>query len=70
MTSKHNSLLARLGFLRIALISFALLNILLPLIEILVPTTAQSDGHNLWSVFTTIISPVMAPLFIVVLFLD
>ena len=70
MTSKHNGLLSKLGFLRIALISFALFNILLSLIEILVPTTTQGDGHNLWSVLTTVIAPVMAPLFIVVLFFD
>lgn len=70
MTSKHNSLLAKLGFLRMALISLALLNILLPLIEILLPMSVHSDGHSLWSVLMTVVAPVMAPLFVVVLFFD
>ena len=70
MTSKHNGLLDRLGFLRMALISLALLNILLPLIEILAPMSAQGDDHNLWPILTTIVAPVMAPLLLVVLFFD
>ena len=59
-----------LGFLRIALLTLALLNILLPLLEILVPLTAEDDEHHLWSVMTGIIAPVMAPLLIVVILFD
>jgi hypothetical protein len=70
MTSKHNGLLARLGILRMALILLALLNILLPLIGILAPMSAQGDDHSQWSVLMTVIAPVMAPLFVVVLFFD
>ena len=56
-----------LGF---TLLSLALLNILLPLIEMLIPFTATDDEHHLWSVMTGIIAPVMAPLLIVVILFD
>ena len=70
MNSKHPDLLPTLGFLRIALLIAALINILLPMIEILVPLTAGDDEHRLWSVMTSVIAPVMAPLLIVVVLFD
>lgn len=70
MTANENKLLPDLGFLRLALLAFALLNILLPLIETLVPLAASGAEHNLWSVATTVIAPVMAPLLMTVILFD
>jgi hypothetical protein len=70
MISKHNNLLPALGFLRIALLIAALLNIVPPLIEILVPLTAGNNEHHLWSVLTRVITPVIAPLLLVVILFD
>jgi hypothetical protein len=70
MNSKHHNLLSELGFLRIALLIAGLLNILLPLIEILVPLAGDDDKHHFWSVMTGVIAPVMAPLLIVVILFD
>jgi len=70
MTSKDNNSLPALGFLRGALLGLALLNILLPLIGILLPSAAPADEHGLWSVMSTMIAPVMAPLFITIILFD
>ncbi len=70
MKSNDEKLLHALGFLRVALLALALLNILFPLIEILIPSSQAADRHNLWFLLTTIISPVMAPLLIVVMLFD
>ncbi len=70
MISKHSNLLPALGFLRIALLIAALLNIVPPLIEILVPLTAGDDEHHLWSVLTRVITPVIAPLLVVGILFD
>ena len=70
MTTEHDTLLARIGFLRMALLSLALVNILLPVVQILVDVTPPNNGHNLWTLLTTVIAPVMAPLLVVVLFFD
>jgi len=70
MTSHTDNLLSTLGFLRIGLLVLALLNILPPLIDILLPVTASTDGHSFWSVLTSVIAPVMVPLLMVVLLFD
>ena len=70
MTSKDNNWLPELGFLRSALLGLALLNILLPLLGMLLPFAAPDNGHNLWSILTRVIAPVMAPLFITVILFD
>ncbi len=70
MISKYNKLLPALGFLRIALLIAALLNIMLPLIDTLVPLAVSADEHHLWSVLTRVITPVIAPLLIVVILFD
>lgn len=70
MNSKHPGLLSALGFLRLALFTLALLNILLSLVEILIPLTATANEHHFWPVMTGIIAPVMAPLLIVVILFD
>jgi hypothetical protein len=65
MISKPSNLLPALGFLRLALLISALLNMVLPLVEILVPLTTGDDKHHLWSVLTSVIAPVIAPLLVV-----
>ena len=70
MTSHTDNLLSSLGFLRIGLLALALINILPPLIEIVLPVVANTGGHSFWSVLTSVITPVMAPLLMVVLLFD
>ena len=70
MISKPSNLLPALGFLRLALLISALPNMVLPLVEILVPLTTGDDKHHLWSVLTSVIAPVIAPLLVVVILFD
>jgi hypothetical protein len=70
MTLTENKRLPDLGFLRLALLSWALLNILIALIEAVVPLAASGDTHNLWSISATVIAPVMAPLLMTVILFD
>jgi hypothetical protein len=70
MTSQDNNLLRSLGFLRIALITLALLNCFFPLIAITFPFLLEGDKHSFWSVLTTIVAPVNAPLLMVVTLFD
>ena len=70
MKSNTDNLLSALGFLRIGLLVLALLNILPPLIETLLPVAPSTDGHSFWSVLTSVITPAMAPLLMVVLLFD
>ena len=70
MKSNQDSLLSSLGFLRIALLALALINILLMLIDIIIPATTVTDGHSLWSILTTLVAPVLAPLLAIVLLFD
>jgi len=70
MTSKHTNWLAALGFLRIALLGLALVNVLLPLIGIVFPLEAVEHERNLWTVMTTVVAPVLAPIFVVVILID
>jgi len=69
MTSKHDQLPGALGFLRIALLGLALLNLLLPTIDMLAPFAAAGE-RNLWSVLATVVAPVMAPLLMVGILFD
>lgn len=70
MKSNHDNLLSSLGFLRVALLALALINILLMLIDIIIPATTVTDGHSLWSILTTLVAPVLAPLLAIVLLFD
>jgi len=70
MTSKHDKLPGALGFLRAALLGLALLNLLLPTIDMLAPFAAGGGEHNLMSVLATVVAPVMAPLLMVGLLID
>ncbi|HEY5739610.1 MAG TPA: hypothetical protein VIW27_07780 [Gammaproteobacteria bacterium] len=68
MTGSDKNLWQSLGFLRLALLALALLNALLPLVAIL--TDIGAGEHGLWNLLVTMITPVMAPLFVVVLLFD
>jgi len=70
MTSQDDNLLRSLGFLRIALITLALLNCLFPLLAIAFPLLLEGDKHSFWSVVITIVAPVNAPLLMVVTLFD
>ena len=70
MKPHHDNLLNSLGFLRVALLALALINILLMLIDVLVPVTTVTEGHSLWWIVTNLVAPVLAPLLVVVLLFD
>ena len=70
MTSKPENPLPTLGFLRIALLWLALVNVALPLADLLFAFSAGSDRHDFWPVLVQVIAPAMAPLMVVVLFFD
>jgi len=70
MTSNDHHWLPALGFLRMALLGLALLNIMLPLIELTIPFAARGAEHDLWSVLSTMIAPVTAPLLLTVILFD
>ena len=69
MTSGENNIWQALGFLRLALLSLALLNMFLPLVNILGGVAASGDP-GLWNLLVTMITPVMAPLFVVLLLFE
>jgi hypothetical protein len=70
MTSQDDNLLGSLGFLRVALITLALINCLFPLIAIVFPFLLEGDKHSFGSVLITIVAPVNAPLLMVVTLFD
>ncbi len=59
--------LIHLGFLRLALLSLALVNALIPPLDSLLRQGQPAPG---WEVVPAIINPVMAPIFIVVIIFD
>lgn len=63
--------LASLGFLRLSLLLLAISNTLIPFIDSLLGSQASSSADDsAWTVYLTLIAPVMALIFIVVVFLD
>lgn len=71
MIAPSRSWFESLGFLRVALLALALVNMLLPIVDAQftsVPTTG--DDRGLWHLFATLITPVMAPLLVVVILFD
>ncbi len=71
MTSASTSWVAALGILRLSLIGLTLLNISISGVDSLF-VRADSGGHeySLWLIIAVYVTPVMAPLFIVVLLFD
>ena len=63
-------MLARLGFLRLALFALTLINMLLPLIDTSPMPTADADGRSLMYILATFVAPVMAPILSVVILFD
>ena len=70
MTSQDDNLLHSLGFLRVALLTLALLNCLLPLMVFLLPFELAGEKRSFWSVLTNVVAPVNAPLLMVVILFD
>ena len=71
MTYPYESWLNSLGFLRLALLLLALLNMLLPIINAqLAPLSAVSGERSVWEIFASLIAPIMAPLLVVVILFD
>lgn len=70
MTTNDENLTEALGFLRAAMLGLALINVLLPTVNLFMPLAASGNERNLWSVLATVISPVMAPLFAVGILFD
>ena len=56
-----------LGFLRLALITLAIVNLLIPAVDLLLAPAAE---RSLWSLLAGVITPVMAPLLTVVLLFE
>ncbi len=71
MNSAPTFRFAALGILRQSLILLSLLNIGISMFDLLfVVSDPAGDGHSLWSVIAVYVTPVMAPLFAVVLLFD
>ena len=71
MSPKPRSWFESLGLLRSALLLLALVNMLLPIVDAqLGGAVAAADERSLWDLFASLISPVMAPLFVVVILFD
>ena len=69
MNAQQISLVATLGTLRVGLLALALLNLIPPIIEFIAPTDRDAEP-TAWSVLSTVIAPVNAPLLIVVILFD
>jgi hypothetical protein len=61
------TMLNSLGFLRQALLGLALINALIPLVDSLLRNDNAAPG---WAVVPEIVCPVLAPIFVVVIFFD
>ena len=60
-------MLQSLGFLRLALLGLALLNALIPLVDSLLRDDSIASS---WAAVPEIVCPVLAPIFVVVIFFD
>ncbi len=64
------TLSARLGPLRLALLLAVFVNILLPSIDAVFGPLAVGEEFSVWQIVVVYITPVMAPLLLVVVFFD
>ena len=64
------SVAARLGLLRLALLLLVFLNILLPAADAVLGPFGVGDEMSAWQIIVVYITPVMAPLLLVVVFFD
>jgi len=69
MNSTDQNLWQSLGFLRLALLALVLINVLLPVADLLLVTSSPGE-RGLWGILTGVIAPVMAPLLAVVLLFE
>ena len=71
VTPRPGSSLASLGFLRLSLYGLAVLNMLIPACYWLVETlTGSVIDQSLVSIIATLVTPVMAPILLVVILFD
>ena len=70
MNENNESAAKALGLMRSALLALALLNVIMPLLHYFLPFAAGGEEPRLWEVLATVIAPVMAPLFAVLLLFD
>ena len=70
MTTTDTNGLPELGILRSALLIGALINMLLPAIGLALSLVTEWSDSGLWSAIVIFITPVMAPIFVVVIFFD
>lgn len=71
MTERSISVIETLGFLRLALIIVAFINLLIPIVDSqLVEQAGSGGGPSLWNIVATYIAPVMTPLLVVVILFD
>ncbi|MDH3387188.1 MAG: hypothetical protein OEN02_04715 [Gammaproteobacteria bacterium] len=71
MLSWFRSLVTILGFLRLGLLGLALVNIALPIIYALInPETGTDVAYSGWGSIPTLVTPVLAPLLLVVVLFD
>ncbi len=71
MTSASTSWVTAFGFLRLSLIALTLLNIGISLLDVLfVGSDPAQDGPSMWAIIAVYVTPVMAPLYAVVLLFD
>jgi hypothetical protein len=67
METPDRNLPQALGFLRLALLALAIVNVLVPAVDLVLDPAAE---QGLWPVLAGVIAPVMAPLLTVVLLFE
>lgn len=71
MTTATVSWFAALGPLRISLFVFTLVNMAISIVDSQLLAAAPTSGQlSLWDIIAVYVTPVMAPLFVVVIFFD
>ena len=71
VTALFNLQLGSLGFLRLSLLALATINTLVSVIGLILDSLSNvATTTSLWQIISSLVAPVMAPIFIVVIFLD
>ncbi len=68
MNSTTESWVASLGFLRLALFALAILNMLISILHLQLSQAAEA--YSTWGIIAVYVTPVMAPIFVVVILFD
>ncbi len=71
MNASTESWIASLGLLRASLFALAILNMLISAVNLQLPqTAAAADAPSVWEIVAVYVTPVLAPIFIVVILFD